>query len=228
MIYAVKHNKVNRAIYKANEDALTSAIFERLMYLPQELLQHIFTTALFDSIDGLNLNQIESIEFWPNWSAENVKDKTRVEPDVFIRTTTQDILIEAKRYDAKQQNPDQWENEIQAYYNEYTEDEKPLVFIALGGLHTTETELLPLKNGHHKIYKCTWKGMLNTIQGIIHDMELAYKYTNNNIAITNILKDMVLCFALFGFSTAEWLERFVPAVNIKKESIKFLTQSWKN
>lgn len=34
MIYAIQNNKVNRGIYKANEDALTSSIFERFMYLP--------------------------------------------------------------------------------------------------------------------------------------------------------------------------------------------------
>ena len=228
MIYAVKHNKVNRAIYKDNEDALTSTIFERFMYLPQELVQHIFTTALFATIQGLNLNQIESIEYWPSWSSKQTTNAKRVEPDVFIRTATQDIIIEAKRYDAKQQSKTQWKNEIQGYYNEYAEDEKELVFIALGGLHGNQTEVIVVKGENHNIYKCTWKAILNTVQEIIYNMELASNYTNNTIANINILKDMVLCFALFGFSTAEWLERFVPAVHIKTESINFLSKSWKN
>lgn len=226
MIYAVKHNKVNRGIYKANEDALTSSIFERFMYLPQELTQHIFTEALLDSIPDLDLTKLESIEYWPNWRPKQTTNTKRVEPDVFIRSTHQDIIIEAKRYDTKQQSKTQWKNEIQAYYNEYREDEKPLVFIALGGLHTEETGNVYVEGKDHKIYKCNWKSILSAIQHIIHDMELATHYTNNNIAITNILKDMVLCFELFGFSTALWLERFIKAPKIKQQSINYFSTKW--
>lgn len=228
MIYAVKHNQVNRAIYKGNEDALTSSIFERFMYLPQEMVQHIFTTALFDTIEGLDLHQTNSITYWPNWNSENTSNKTRVIPDVFIRTAMHDILIEAKRYDAKQQSKSQWKNEIQAYNNEYEEDNKALIFIALGGLHSKQTESIKVRGIEYSIYKCTWKSILNTIQHIIHDMELATNYTNNNIAITKILQDMVLCFELFGFSSALWLERFIPAPQIKQESINYFSQSWTN
>ena len=230
MIYAVKHNKVKREVRNTHnfEDALTASIFERLMYLPKEMLQQIFVASLFDSIKGLNLHQIESIAYWPNWSAEYIKDKTRVEPDVFIRTETQDIIIEAKRYDDKQQDPKQWENEIQAYYNEYADDKKELVFIALGGLYTRATEPIYVMGQKHKIYKCTWKSILNTVQDIIHNMELATNYTHNNIAISNILKDIVLCFELFGFSTALWLERFILAPQIKQESITYFSRSWRN
>jgi hypothetical protein len=228
MIYAIKHNKVNRAIFKANEDALTSSIFERLMYLPKELLHHIFATALFDKIEGLELHQIEHIEFWPNWSAEKTTNSTRVEPDIFVRTTTQDIIIEAKRYDKNQQSIWQWENEIQSYYNVYAEDKKPLIFIALGGLHSNNTEVISVKNKQQNIYMCSWKSILSTIQDIVHDMELATNYTNNGIAITKILKDMVLCFELFGFSTSLWLERFIKTPKIQQQSINYFSASWTN
>ena len=228
MIYAVKHSKVNKAIYKANEDALTSAIFERFMYLPQELTQRIFKTALFHAIPGLDFNAIESITYWPNWNANGIEGKTRIEPDVFIRTTTYDIVIEAKRYDAKQQSKTQWHNEIQAYYNEYTDDDKKLVFIALGGLHKKETETIPVNAFNHLIYKCTWQRILNSIQDVIHGMETSSNYTNNNIAITKILQDMVLCFELFGFSSALWLERFIQAPQIKQASLNYFSSTWTN
>lgn len=228
MIYAVQYNKVNRAIYKANEDALTSSIFERFMYLPQEFLQHILTTALFDTIEGLSLHQIESITYWPNWSPKNTTNSKRVEPDVFIRTATQDIIIEAKRYDAKQQSKTQWKNEIQAYYNEFSDDSKELIFIALGGLHIKKTESITVNNKAHSIYKCTWQAILTVVQDVIYNMELASSYTNNNKAITNILKDLVLCFELFGFSSALWLDRFIQAPNIKQESINYFSNSWTN
>ena len=130
MLYAVKHNKVNREIYKEKEDGLTSAIFERLCYLPKELLQHIVVAALFDTIKGLDLDQMQSINYWPNWDPKGTGNTNKVEPDVFIRTANFDIIIEAKRYDKNQQDRNQWKREIKAYYNEYEEENIPLVFIA--------------------------------------------------------------------------------------------------
>jgi hypothetical protein len=228
MIYAIKHNKVNRAIFKANEDALTSSIFERLMYLPKELLHHVFETSLYDEIPHLNLQQIQSITYWPSWNSDNTSNISRVEPDIFIRNLTHDVIVEAKRNDSKQQSQQQWENEIKAYYNEYAEDNKPLVFIALGGIHTKKTTMISVLGVDHSIYMCTWKSILNTIQNIIHDMELATNYTNNNIAINKILKDMVLCFELFGFSTSLWLERFIKAPKIQQQSINYYSTIWTN
>lgn len=228
MIYAVKHNKVNRGIYKANEDALTSTIFERLLYLPKELMHHIIYTSLMVNIEGLELHQIESITYWPTWNAKGIKYKSRVEPDIFIRTTKQDIIIEAKRYDKNQQSQTQWSNEIHAYNNEYAEDEKPLVFIALGGLHSKETQSITVKDQQYDVYKCTWKAILNTIQDLIHEMETASIHTHHNEAILNILNDMVLSFELFGFSTSLWLERFIKAPQIKQESITYFAKEWTN
>lgn len=228
MLYAVRHNKVDRSVYKANEDALTASIFERLMYLPQELTQYIFTQALFDSIEDLRLDQITSITYWPSWDATGTGNTSRVEPDVFIRCLNSDIIIEAKRYDTKQQNPSQWKNEIQAYYNEFEDDEKPLIFIALGGLHTNKTGSIKVNEKEYKIYKCSWKAILNIVQHLIYDMELAGQYTHSNKATINILSDIVLCFELFGFATSLWLERFVPAPQIKPQSINYFSQPWTN
>lgn len=222
---------MNRAIYKGNEDALTSSIFERLQYLPKELIQHIFSRSLFDPAASLNLNEIESIEYWPNWSAENTSNANRVEPDVFIRTAQQDIIIEAKRLDGNEgysQSKEQWKNEIQAYYNEYGEDNKDLVFIALGGLHRSKTEALKVEDKNHRIYKCTWKAVLNEIQQVRHDLELSSQYTNTNTALMNILRDIMLCFELFGFSTSLWLERFILPPKIQQQSIDYFAQPWKS
>ena len=228
MIQAVQNNKVNRLVFKANEDALTSSIFERFMYLPKELFQHILKEALLDVIPNLDLHTTESVEYWPNWNPEHTTNKNRVEPDVFIRTATQDIIIEAKRYDAKQQSKTQWKNEIQAYYNEYSIDEKPLLFIALGGLHNQHTETIKVNNKEHQIYKCKWQAILQAINNLKYTLELTKDVLNSNQTILNILEDMIVSFGLFGFSTADWLERFMPSSHIKKSSINQLALSWKN
>lgn len=228
MIYAVKNNKVNRAIYKGNEDALTASIFERLMYLPQELMHQIIEKSLYSDVPGLSLNQIESIDFWPNWSAENTKNKNRVEPDIFIRTASQDIIIEAKRYDFKQQNPDQWYNEIRAYFNEYTEGKKKLIFIALGGLHSTNTDTLKVGVREHLIYKCQWSTLLNTIKDIQYQYQQIDTLTNSSKGINKIIVDIIMCFELFGFSAADWLERLQSPIKINDKSLIFLENPWTN
>src|SRR5690606_10606086 len=102
------------------------------------------------------------------------------------------------------------------------------IFIALGGLHNKQTGSLTVNNIDHSIYKCTWKAILNGVQQIIHDLELVSNYTNNNKGIINILKDIVLCFELFGFSTAFWLERFIKAPHIQQRSINYLSKTWIN
>ena len=66
------------------------------------------------------------------------------------------------------------------------------------------------------------------VADIKYKMELSKNLINTNMAVCNILDDLILCFALFGFSTADWLERFMPAKNIKTDSINFLRNSWKN
>jgi hypothetical protein len=222
MIYAVKHSKVKRELYKANEDSLTATIFERLRYLPKELMHQILTGALYQTIPNLDFTKIESIEFWPSWSAENTKNVRIVEPDIFIRTTTQDIIIEAKRYDEKQQSSEQWQNEITAYYNVYQEDAKELVFIALGGLHTTEASELIIGKFHYTIYKCDWKRLLKSIKDIKFQIEKNSFYLDSNNIILHILNDLVMCFGLYGFSTAEWFNRFPKSTFINESSLAIL------
>ena len=142
MIYAIKHNKVDRKLYKDNEDSLTASIFERLMYLPKELFQYIIEKALFDVIPGFDMKGMESIQYWPNWNPKKTGNSKLVQPDIFIRTEYADIIIEAKRRDKKQQLRSQWKKEIKAYRNEYDEECKKLIFVALGGIHKNDSEVL--------------------------------------------------------------------------------------
>ncbi len=228
MIYAVKHNKVNRSLYKANEDSLTAAVFERLMYLPKELFQHIIEQALFESIPELELKNLETIEYWPNWDSEGTGNNHHVQPDVFLRMSKADLIIEAKRYDKGQQLPYQWKKEITAYNNDYGEDEKNLIFIALGGLHTEDTDVLTVGSQEHKIYKCSWTRLLEAIKDVKFRMENSFDLTHSGTGINRILEDIILCFSLYGFSTAEWLERFLPPQDIKQLGITILSKKWTN
>ncbi|SFN53742.1 hypothetical protein [Salegentibacter flavus] len=232
MIYAVKHNKVDRNQFKLNEDSLTSSVFERLRYLPKEMFHHILEKALYDTIPGLDLTSMESVEYWPNWSAEETSNSNHVQPDVFIRTRKSDIIIETKRYDIKQQDPFQWKNQVIAYHTEYGE-EKELIYIALGGLNSNKTE--PVLHDYYttKIYKCKWRRILHVVKEVLYRLESSYDLTYNHTAIHNILSDIVLSFGMYGFFTGEWLERFIKPESISISNLNRMQDinnisEWKN
>ncbi len=228
MIYAVKHNKVDRNQFKLNEDSLTSSVFERLMYLPKEMFQHILEKALYDTIPLLDLTSLESVEYWPNWSANGTSNSSHVQPDVFIRTQKADIIIETKRYDTKQQDPNQWRNQVIAYHTEYGEYQKELIYIALGGLNSKKAVSVPHDYYTTKIYKCKWQGILDEVKKVLYRLESSYDLTNNHTAIHNILSDIILAFGMYGYSTAEWFEKFIKPIKISQSGINLLSQEWTN
>ena len=146
MIYATQDNKIKseiRAVFKASEDSLTSSVFEVLVHLPTELIWKLLSQACFNS-EILNCGKLQSFEFWPRWSAEGTSNKRDVEPDLFLRFEFADVIIEAKRYDEKQQDSNQWYKEFRAYLNEYEEDEKLVFMLAVGGIRNKEVETLNL------------------------------------------------------------------------------------
>jgi hypothetical protein len=229
MIKAIQSNRSLRAHFKKNEDALTSSVFERLMYLPQELISAIFTAALYQDIPNLDLTKIESIEFWPRWSAAETTNASYVEPDIFIRTQNQDIIIEAKRYEKRQQLKSQWKKEITAYNNENNEQNRPLIFIALGGLHQLTASNVTVGENDIIIYKCSWKRLLQEVLKAKKNLENSVDVLHVNWAINNVLEDLILVFRLFGFSTAPWFDEFIKPIHLDPKNINKLNfeMQWK-
>jgi hypothetical protein len=229
MIKAIQSNQRLRAHFKKDEDALTSSVFERLMYLPQELISTIFTAALYQDIPKLDLTKIKSIEFWPKWSAIETTNASYVEPDIYIRTQDHDIIIEAKRYEQGQQLESQWKKEITAYNNENSEQNRPLIFIALGGLHQLTTNKVTVGENGIIIYKCSWRRILQEVLKAKKNLENSVDVLHVNWAINNVLEDLILVFRLFGFSTAPWFEEFMkpPRLNQKNMNKLNFTIPWK-
>ena len=134
MIQAILSNKAGRNflsnqfywkdLFSASEDSLTSTLFGTLLYLPRELFWRILRGAIYEcGIEGLE-SEIVHIEFWPHWITSNSTNKIYIEPDLFIRTSNYDLIIEAKRYDFDQQNKFQWENQFKEYLNQYGYEKK--------------------------------------------------------------------------------------------------------
>ena len=95
------------------EDPKTSSVFETLLMLPDELLWEVLRAACFDN-DNLPMvsGQIEDYEFWPHWDSANTSNTKLVEPDVFIRFQSFDLIIEAKYRDNYGQYSQQWEDRV--------------------------------------------------------------------------------------------------------------------
>ena len=103
------------------------------------------------------------------WNSEHTTNSNRVEPDVFFRFKELDVIIEAKRYDDHQQSSSQWENEVQGYLNEYKDDNKDVILIALGGINTEAVEWIEKEKKIIYVCKCRWTDILRTIKSRIKD-----------------------------------------------------------
>lgn len=163
MIYSTKHNK------NTNEDPKTSIVFENLMLLPDNVFWEILQTAAANK--GILPEDAGLLSddycFWPKWHPNSMYDTGNinyVEPDVFFRFANIDVIIEAKYSDDHGQCREEWEREFKAYLNEFENDNKKVVLLAVGGNHTFERET-EIKIGRHKcsIVKYSWVKLLNTV-----------------------------------------------------------------
>ena len=128
MIYSTLHNK------NTNEDPKTSTIFESLLLLPDNIFYNIIRTSTRTFKNDLPNESgfVENFYFWPKWNPTNTKNSTYVEPDIFFRFNTFDLIVEAKYSEITGQNNEEWEREIIAYRNEFLKEKKELFLLAIG------------------------------------------------------------------------------------------------
>ncbi len=155
MIHSTLYNK------NTNENPKTSTIFEHLLLLPDNILWSILrnSTRTYKQQLPEEIGYLESFEFWPKWNPNNTNNTTYVEPDLFIRFNKLDIIVEAKYQDGGGQYEEEWEREIQAYQNEYSDDKKDFILLAIGGNSNYKEENI----GSCKILKTNWSDLLNYV-----------------------------------------------------------------
>lgn len=191
MIQALQHHKTN---IRFIEDERTSIIIGTLLHLPTALTLEIIFNAIGDKPSVLKNETKEHLqkipEFWPHWSAKGTSNEHHVEPDVFMRFGSFDLIIETKRDDDKtSQYSNQLNNELIAYENEYGEEDKKVYLIALGG-NTDDIESVNEKR-RNKILICSWSNLLYSI-------EKKKKEALEHGVIYRILSDCKDVFAVFG------------------------------
>jgi hypothetical protein len=174
----------------------------------------ILREAVFDHDLPRHCGELQSYEFWPKWGSEGTDNSRFVEPDVFLRFSEFDMIIEAKRWEVSMQSSTQWNNQIIAYRNEYQEDAKPLFYIAIGGIHSQSRQFLEINELRYTIAMCQWYRVLRAIKQMERQIERNPYRTNASDAHLRILRDIISLFGLHGFATGDWLE------NIKVQDYK--------
>lgn len=187
------------------EDPKTSAVFENLMLLPDNVFWHILRQSCFSSSSlPNNAGQLLSVEFWPHWDSKGrTANKHFVEPDVFIRFEEIDVIIEAKYGDVGGQWEGQWQNEIVAYHNEYG-NETPFAFIAVGGNFSATEETIKVRKESVIIHKCNWLSILILITKYKTELEKISVPDMANSATMRLLDNIILAFNINGVYNIDW------------------------
>lgn len=155
MIHSTLYNK------NTNEDPKTSTIFEHLLLLPDNIFWSILrnSTRTFKQELPEDIGYLESFEFWPKWNPSKTSNSTYVEPDIFIRFNKLDIIVEAKYQDGGGQYKEEWIREIQAYQNEFSNNKRLYILLAIGGNSDYKDETI----SSCKILKTNWSDLLDYV-----------------------------------------------------------------
>lgn len=210
MLHSTYHHK------ETNEDPKTSAVFENLMLLPDNVFWHILSKSCFSNETmPIHPGLLISYDFWPHWDRTGTDNTNYVEPDLFLEFELFDVIIEAKYGDYGGQYQHQWKQEIIAYHNEYGV-EKPFVFIAVGGNQSIVAETITVKGDKVKIYKCNWLSILMEVNKYQKELESVSMPDLNISATLRLLENIILAFNINGVYNIDWfnsMARSVPAIS---------------
>ncbi|MDE7386258.1 MAG: hypothetical protein K2N28_03880 [Muribaculaceae bacterium] len=202
MLQALLHKKLKASFvdptFKPSEDTLTSSVIGLLQYLPSDILSSILKDAcgICNSFP-IEIGDVLDIRFWEHWDSNNTTNSKLVEPDVLIVTEYYNIIVEAKRSDDGGQYREQWQNEIIAYRNSYSDDGHKLVVLALGGNISLAEQVLKIGNDSFTVFCASWFNLLHAI---------SKQFENDYPAhIKRLLSDIINAFEIHGFFDIEWV-----------------------
>lgn len=202
------------------EDVLTSTIFERIAYLPDEIFC-LFINNLLGNTE--NISSLADINFW--YALEDHKGK-RVEPDVLLTDSNgRVIIVEAKRYDyAQQQCPYQLANEIIALHCSKESIENPII-LAIGGMASYDEHSCSRLRSHidevlqekgfnlpYQLYICSWQTLYFHLKAAIH--------SHLSSGLVRLLQDIKAVYHWHGirYEPIRWLNQ-LNVTNIQYSEI---------
>lgn len=200
MLHSTYHHK------DTNEDPKTSAVFENLMLLPDNIFWEMIKRSCFDGVSlPKTSGDLRNYQFWCHWDNEGTTNSVYVEPDLFLQFDNFDVIIEAKYGDMGGQYQQQWKNEIISYHNEHGK-EKPFIFIAVGGNSDLQTEHIKVCNQKVPIYKCSWTAILISVSKYLEELESLSFMDYSVNSIKRILKNIILAFNINGVYDIKWFD----------------------
>lgn len=151
MLKAVVHGKAGRieekgkssvswrTLFKTYEDLMSAAVFSRFSYLSAGAQGYLLQSWLGDSDP---FSSFIDIVFWPTYQLKNDKpeNNVNVEPDLVLRFKDCNLIIEVKRPFGGAQDIEQWRGEIKSFLQSGEGTDKPLYFLAIGGVSPIWTE----------------------------------------------------------------------------------------
>lgn len=203
-----------------SEDFLTSNFFERLFYLPQEVIWKILAGSFVDPTSAFEYSEILTYEFWPPWKIEN-----KVEPDLFIRCKNIDIIVEVKAWDGNNsQCSTQWERQLIAYNMVYGTECKNVLILAIGGNKRLDTnnETIEVNGRKATVFKIKWTSLLTSLVRTKSFFESQDVGCFN--AANNILSDMIAYLNYHGYSAGELFDKFDAPYKISPKSLDSFTK----
>lgn len=217
----------NKGSLRICEDSLTSTVFDLLKYLPTEIFWSILKKSLYHQDLPRISGEIKEFIYWPKWNADDTDNERYVEPDLFIRFEEFDLIIEAKRHNENQQRENQISDQIQAYYNEYEDEEKDLYYIQVGGLlHLNEEKPKLYKDKNIVICKTNWTRLLDQIVVEKNKLEnINYSQLNS---YKRIFDDLIKGFEMHGFFKKLWLDSLDFTTTSKQTPNKLFDYASKN
>ncbi len=212
----------SKFVQKFNEDFKTYATIGQLRYLSADLFWELIrSSAVSPEAIPATVGELESLEMWPSWDPTGTSHTERVEPDVFIRFSHLDLIIEAKISDFGGQNIDQWNDETTAYNNEYGNG-KNMLLLALGGNSNLDCNT---DDESKHVHKATWMKLLHAVHDCREQrLSLSPKAESTKQEI-RILEAVEEAFAQYNEYVADLLET-MPKRDMNIETPLNINEIW--
>ncbi|WP_406731801.1 hypothetical protein RJD39_08680 [Vibrio scophthalmi] len=220
MLKAILHGKAGRiehnkdesvswsSLFKAREDLLTSTVFERFAYLSDAVQIHL-VHHWFSACSGIalaELGEFESISYWPRFEHQHEQGSNQVEPDLILKFSHCNILVEVKPPEGGDQYFEQWHKEIESFLQADVEAEKPLYFLAIGRIEKRQAKvwadkLLPKFEPLKGMAAIEWREVAELIMDLVYEDHLAEK-SHLNKQERRVLDDILAGLSLYGLQVS--------------------------
>jgi hypothetical protein len=223
MLKAVVHGKAGRieekgkpsvswrTLFKTYEDLMSAAVFSRFSYLSAGAQSYLLQSWLGDSE---HFSTFEEIAFWPTYQLDDYGQETDVEPDLVLSFKDCNLIIEVKRPLGGAQDIEQWRGEIKSFLQSGEDTDKPLYFLAIGGVSPEWTEwadILMSEFAGNSFKALEHEGTLKQVsalnwQPVVDSIIKLEKHYLENDQDARIINDIIEVFELYDLKTLrfEW------------------------